>query len=124
MTWVESNFYPIDTTYYVIPASGIRLRFLYHALMRHDFASLGADSAVPGLNRNLAYISKQLVPRANLCTVFENITEKLILPSHNINKQSRVGTEIRDTLLPKLISGEIRILEAQHLVQATMERTP
>ncbi|WP_436395104.1 restriction endonuclease subunit S [Acidithiobacillus ferriphilus] len=117
VTWVESNFYPIDTTFYVIPASGIRLRFVYHALMRHDLASLGADSAVPGLNRNLAYISKQLVPHANLCTVFENLTEKLLLPSHNINKQSMVSTEIRDTLLPKLISGEIRVPEAEDLVQ-------
>jgi len=117
VTLVESNFYPIDTTFYVIPASGIRLRFVYHALMRHDLASLGADSAVPGLNRNLAYISKQLVPHANLCTVFENLTEKLLLPSHNINKQSMVSTEIRDTLLPKLISGEIRVPEAEDLVQ-------
>jgi type I restriction enzyme S subunit len=111
VTWVESDFYPIDTTFYVIPKSGIRLRFLYQALMRHDLTSLGADSAVPGLNRNLAYISKQLVPHTDLCTVFENLTEKLFLTRHNLMRQSSNSTDVRDSLLPKLISGEIRIPE-------------
>ncbi|MHB8199572.1 MAG: restriction endonuclease subunit S [Acidithiobacillus sp.] len=115
VTWVESDFYPIDTTFYVIPKSWIKLRFLYHALMCHDLTSLGADSAVPGLNRNLAYISQQLMPHANLCIVFENLTEKLFLSSHNLKKQSMDSTEIRDHLLPKLISGEIRVPEAEHL---------
>ena len=117
VTWVESSFYPIDTTFYVIPTNRVGLRFLYHALMCHDLTSLGADSAVPGLNRNLAYISKQLVPHNSLDSVFENLTEKLFLSSHNLNKQSMDGTEIRDALLPNLISGEIRVPEAEHLIE-------
>lgn len=117
VTWVESGFYPIDTTFYVISINRVGLRFLYHALMCHDLTSLGADSAVPGLNRNLAYISKQLVPHDSLDFVFENLTKKLFLSSHNLNKQSMDGTEIRDTLLPKLISGEIRVPDAEHLVK-------
>ncbi|MDD5279040.1 restriction endonuclease subunit S [Acidithiobacillus sp.] len=117
VTWVESGFYPIDTTFYVIPINRVGLRFLYHALMRHDLTSLGADSAVPGLNRNLAYISKQLVPHDSLDSVFENLTEKLFLSIHNLNKQTMDGTEIRDTLLPKLISGEIRVPEVEHIIK-------
>ena len=118
--WVEGEFYPIDTTFYVIPKNGVGLRFLYHALMRHDLTALGADSAVPGLNRNLAYISKQLVPHANLCTAFENLTEILFLTSNNLKKQSMDSIEIRDALLPKLISGDIRVQESTLQIEDTL----
>ena len=110
VTWSPTDFFPIDTTFYVVPKGECRsLHFLFHALQTHDLASLGADSAVPGLNRNLAYMDKQVVPSVRLlekydqhvCAVFERI--------HKSNEESRTLAALRDTLLPKLISGELRV---------------
>ncbi|WP_436395804.1 hypothetical protein ACSDBR_02330 [Acidithiobacillus ferriphilus] len=123
MTWVENDFYPIDTTFYVIPKERVGPRFLYHALIRHDFSSLGADSAVPGLNRNLAYLNKQLVAQTNLCTAFEHFTAELFLSSHNVKKQAFNCAEIRDTLLPKLISGEIRVPDLDSIAGGLIRET-
>ena len=56
VTWAHSNFFPIDTTFYVVPKNDKNiLYFLYFALKSQNLSSLAADSAVPGLNRNLAY---------------------------------------------------------------------
>jgi len=65
VTWAQTDFFVIDTAFYVVlKPKCASLRFVFHALRLHDLASLGADSAVPGLNRNLAYVSPQLLPSA------------------------------------------------------------
>ena len=108
-TWVPTDFFPIDTTFYVVPKAKCRsLEFLFHALRTHDLASLGADSAVPGLNRNLAYMSSQVLPTAPLLVEFERIASALSRRLSLANDQSRSVAALRDALLPRLISGEVR----------------
>src|SRR2546422_3764895 len=75
VTWVQTKFYPIDTTFYVLPRARYSLHFLFHALSRQDLRSLSADSAVPGLNRNLAYMSAQILPPASLLEVFARFAD-------------------------------------------------
>ncbi|MFQ4146179.1 restriction endonuclease subunit S [Chlorogloeopsis sp. ULAP02] len=117
VTWVSKDFYPIDTTFYVIPKSEIRsLHYLFHALSNIDLASLGADSAVPGLNRNLAYMTKILVSDYALQKAFHELIS-ILSKQVDVNiEQSRTLSVIRDTLLPKLMSGEIRVREAEKIV--------
>ena len=118
VTWVPTDFFPIDTTFYVVPSERCQsLHFLFRALQTHDLASLGADSAVPGLNRNLAYMNKQTIPPTLLIKKFD---ENVIAPAHLVHQgteQSRTLAALRDTLLPKLLSGEIRVGEAAKIVE-------
>jgi type I restriction enzyme S subunit len=119
-TWVPTDFFPIDTTFYVVPKSNCRsLKFLFHALGTHDLASLGADSAVPGLNRNLAYMSSQILPTALLLVEFERIASALSRRLSLANDESRAVATLRDALLPKLISGELRVKGAERFIEAT-----
>ncbi len=118
VTWVPTDFFPIDTTYYVVPKSKCRsLAFLFHALRTHDLASLGADSAVPGLNRNLAYMSPQILPSREVLEKFDAITRGLNERVHACNQESRTLAALRDTLLPKLISGELRVKDAEQFLK-------
>ncbi len=65
VTWAPTDFFPIDTSFYiVIKDVKLSMYYLLHALLGIDLASLGADSAVPGLNRNIAYNTEILVPSA------------------------------------------------------------
>ena len=67
VTWATTDFFPIDTTFYVVPKdSNQNLYFLFYALKGQDLPSIAADSAVPGLNRNLAYMNKQVMPQGRL----------------------------------------------------------
>lgn len=110
VTWSQGDFYAIDTTFYVIPTESCRsLYFLFHALSNHDLANLSADSAVPGLNRNHAYMSKQVVPHKLLLDAFDlQIAPIFEAIQANIH-QSRTLATLRDTLLPRLLSGELSV---------------
>jgi type I restriction enzyme S subunit len=113
--WVATDFFPIDTTFYVVPKGETRyLHFLFYVLKKHDLASLGADSAVPGLNRNLAYMSQQVVPRGAVIEVFDSIVRPLFQRIDESEKENRSLAALRDTLLPKLISGEKKVNCTEH----------
>lgn len=56
VTWVENDFYPIDTTYYVkLKSNELRLKFLYIQLRGLDLSSLRNGAGVPGINREDIY---------------------------------------------------------------------
>jgi type I restriction enzyme S subunit len=110
VTWAHGDFYPIDTTFYVEPIGACRsLYFFYYALSLHNLANLSADSAVPGLNRNHAYMSKQVIPSQPVLTAFDSQIEPIFAAVHANEKQSRTLATLRDTLLPKLLSGELSV---------------
>jgi type I restriction enzyme, S subunit len=118
ITWAATDFFPIDTTFYIIPKSGIKsYHFLFYALGSHDLKSLGADSAVPGLNRNLAYLDKQVVPSENAVKVFDEQAKCLYQRIHASNQESATLAELRDVLLPKLISGKLRLKDTERFAQ-------
>ena len=66
---------------------------------------------MPGLNRNLAYMNDQLVPKRSLMEIYDSYVEKLFIRMHLLEKESHDLTLLRDTLLPRLLSGEIKIEE-------------
>jgi type I restriction enzyme, S subunit len=110
VTWAPTDFFAIDTTFYVMPKASCQgLHFLYYVLRDHDLASLGADSAVPGLNRNMAYMSQQVLPAPKVLTAFDIRVQSLFTRRYKLDEESRTLAAIRDTLLPKLISGELRV---------------
>lgn len=117
VTWSSTDFFAIDTTFYVVHKSDVdSLHFLFFALQTHDLPSLGADSAVPGLNRNIAYMSKQVVPPNQLIEQFEKHGCRLFARSYQCEEESRTLAAVRDTLLPKLLSGEVRVRDAERIV--------
>jgi type I restriction enzyme S subunit len=92
------------------------LYFLFHALRAQDLASLGADSAVPGLNRNLAYMNQQVVPLPSVLEAFDSVVEPLYQQMQVNDEQSHTLAALRDTLLPKLISGQLRVSHAERFI--------
>ncbi len=83
--------------------------YLFYVLRSQDLPSLGADSAVPGLNRNMVYMNKMIVPSSKTLEIFDAFLRKIYNKVQDNNEQSDILAEIRDALLPKLMSGEIRV---------------
>lgn len=103
--WIDDDFYPIDTTFYV--ASDLSLYFCYFVLKRQKFIT--GDSAVPGLNRNTALSHEIVVPPKELIDEFGEQVKPLFQKMHNIKFENQKLAALRDLLLPKLMSGEIRV---------------
>lgn len=55
VSWSESPFWPIDTTYYVQPIGDTNLRWCYWLLSWLPLRTLDSSTGVPGLNRNDVY---------------------------------------------------------------------
>ena len=110
VTWAHSDFVPIDTTFYVIPRDDNGgLPFLFFALTNQDLPSVSADSAVPGLNRNLAYMNKQLIPGNHVVDAFNDYASAIFSRRRHLEVESRSLTTQRDALLPGLVSGEVEV---------------
>ncbi len=108
--WSKEDFFPIDTTFYVVPRVGKSImHFLYFALKHVDLPRLSADSAVPGLNRNIAYMQQLVIPTEQLLRDFENRISIIFDLLQTNCWQNQSLSELRDSLLPKLVSGEIRV---------------
>ena len=61
-------------------AERLDLHFLFHALAGQDLPAIVADSAVPGLNRNLAYeMNIQLVPDEKVADNFRNFARTIFV---------------------------------------------
>jgi len=108
--WVENNFYPIDTAFYVRDKIGVeKLFFHYLLLSKQDFEKVGSDSAVPGLNRNSAYCLEMIIPETVIINKFNEIIEPVFSKKKLNNSQIQALSRLRDTLLPKLMGGEMRV---------------
>ncbi len=53
--WYEGAFWPIDTTYFVVPRLPLDMRWAYYLLGTLRLELLASTTGVPGLNRNDAY---------------------------------------------------------------------
>ena len=110
VAWTQSDFFPIDTTFYVVPSNENQsLHFLFYALTNQDLPSIAADSAVPGLNRNMAYMNKQLVPDKVIMDEFSSYANTIFTQRHHLEEASRTLAALRDIMLPRLVSGEVRV---------------
>ena len=125
VTWASTAFFPIDTTFYVVSKLGeAGLHFLYQALRGQGLSSLSADSAVPGLNRNLVYMSRQVVPPTYLLEIYASVATDLFKRRNAADQQSQTLAAIRETLLPRLVSGSLRVGGANTAPQSRVPAIP
>lgn len=86
---------------------------LFFGLKRYGLDHLRTGSAQPQITINDLNRVEILVPPKNIQSQFLQIFSSLLdeMESHTIENQ--ILTSLRDTLLPKLISGEVRVKEAE-----------
>ncbi|SFM70311.1 restriction endonuclease subunit S [Marinobacter zhejiangensis] len=114
--WVEEDCFPIDTVFHVANKSHLPLHWVFQALKLVDIKSMGADSAVPGVNRNVVYATKLVVPPEEALGHYSNQVEAIFARCKALRDESSALGSLRDTLLPKLLSGELRVPEAERQV--------
>lgn len=103
--WASTDFYPIDTTYYVI--SKYPLSYIYYLLRSMNF--INNDAAVPGLNREQAYSNDFFLPEKRLVFHFSDTLLPLVSHKDLLQKSIQNLTASRDRLLSRLMSGAIDV---------------
>jgi type I restriction enzyme, S subunit len=92
----------------IIPYS---FNYLFFGNYRKDFSNMAVGSAQQNISQDLIKNIKVAVPPNILLTKFHQIVDfQLKLIEHNCREKYQLSI-LRDTLLPKLISGELKINE-------------
>ncbi|MBU6467639.1 MAG: restriction endonuclease subunit S [Betaproteobacteria bacterium] len=107
--FVLEDFWPLNTSLYVREFRRGTPLYSYFFLKTLDLNSFNAGSAVPTLNRNHVHEERVLIPPADLIARFETTAFPLFQKIRQNEKQIKGLERLRDTLLPKLMSGEVRV---------------
>jgi type I restriction enzyme S subunit len=103
-----------------IPGSPLTTHFIYHLLMtplvREQVVACTNGTTVNMLNVDGLRTPRFILPSAALIQSFESIVAPMFTKVEENYKESLSLAALRDALLPKLISGEIRIKDAEKLV--------
>jgi type I restriction enzyme, S subunit len=113
-------FYVIDTAFYLKPKTAFDLKWAYYELLRLDINNMDSGSAIPSTSREDFYQIPVCLPTQNVLDSFGSLLEPTYVKSEMNSTESSTLAEIRDTLLPKLVSGEIRVKDAEKAVKAVV----
>ena len=113
VSFVHQDFWPLNTTLWVKQYKRSSPYHAYFLLKTLGLERFNAGSAVATLNRNhISNIVQHLAPD-NVVSNYTRIAASLFRRISRNIAESRSLNKLRDTLLPKLISGELHVAEAE-----------
>lgn len=103
-------FWPIDTTYFVVNKGGHDWRFLYHLLRHSELTGLNSHSAVPGLNREDAYVIAVKLPlrdaQCNIARVLDCVENSIGLETAAMGNAQELKRAAMRELFTRGLRGE------------------
>jgi len=105
--FVHSDYWPLNTSLWVRTFKKASPTYVFHLLQDLDLGSFNAGSAVPTLNRNHVHDLQILIPPRSIIESFDRVAIPLMKTKKKYEDQSCTLASLRDTLLPKLLNGEL-----------------
>ena len=107
--YVDESFWTVDTMFYTIPKLNNVAIFAYLYLLGKDLASLNAGSAVPSMTTEILNNMKIIIPPHDILCYYNSVVSSYFSKIKYNSDESRRLASLRDTLLPRLMSGEIKV---------------
>ena len=107
--YVNEPFWSVDTMFYTEMKQPNVAKFVFHFVKSKDLASLNAGSAVPSMTTDILNSMELRIPSADRLAEFEGLVAPLYRAIEDNTRQSARLAALRDTLLPKLMNGEIDV---------------
>jgi type I restriction enzyme S subunit len=107
--YVNEAFWTVDTMFFTVMKRPNLAKFIYHFVKSHDLASMNVGSAVPSMTTAVLNYMPLEIPPPQVFERYENAVNPLYVKHAFNTKQIQKLTSLRDTLLPKLMSGEVRV---------------
>lgn len=107
--YVNKPFWSVDTMFFTEMKLPNVAKFVFHFVKSKDLASLNAGSAVPSMTTDILNAMELPIPDADTFYRFENIVAPLYQAMQQNTQESSKLAELRDSLLPRLMSGELDV---------------
>lgn len=105
--YVNEAFWTVDTMFFTVPRIPGAAKFLYQYVKRLDLASMNSGSAVPSMTTSILNALSLPVPPRDSLLSFNAKLQSMYDAVRANNLENRRLESLRDSLLPKLMSGEI-----------------
>lgn len=107
--YINEPFWTVDTMFYSEMRHPHIAKFIYFLVSGKNLASMNSGSAVPSMTTDI--LNNLLTPIApdSIFYEYDRLVSPLFNAIHKNTKQSNTLADLRDTLLPKLMSGEIEV---------------
>ena len=117
---ITEECWPSDNTLLLFPLSNSYLEYLYFMLHRIDFDSLNRGSTQPLVTQTDLKNQRVVIPNENILRFYWQQVHPMFERIDKNDKETATLASLRDTLLPKLISGELRVPDAEKLVEGAV----
>ena len=99
--------------HFVNPKLSLTSSYLFNYLNKFDYENLGSTSSIAtAINSKLIKAMPILIPSEKILNEFKSLSSSLFNKIKRTQKQTETLTKLRDTLLPQLISGKLKVPEA------------
>jgi type I restriction enzyme S subunit len=111
----HTPFFVIDTAFYVNPRQPLEWQWTFYEMVRLDINGMDSGSAIPSTSREAFYALPVLVPPLPVQLRYVETLDSCWKRQEASDKEAATLAAIRDALLPKLLSGEVRTADAERL---------
>ena len=107
--YVNEPFWSVDTMFFTEMKLPNVAKFVFHFVKSKDLASLNAGSAVPSMTTDILNAMELAIPDVDAFTKFETIVAPMYRTIQQNTQESSKLAELRDSLLPRLMTGELDV---------------
>ena len=108
--YIDEPFWTVDTLFWSkVNSKRVSGKFLFSFLKTMDLSNLNVGSAVPSLTTKVLNEIKILLPSLDEQREFNEYADNAWVKIKSNLQQIKTLENMRDTLLPKLMSGEVRV---------------
>ena len=107
--YVNEPFWSVDTMFFTEMKLPDVAKFVFHFVKSKDLASLNAGSAVPSMTTDILNAMELCIPDSETLKRFESIVGPMYRAMQHNTEESKKLAAVRDTLLPRLMSGELDV---------------
>lgn len=109
--YVCEKFWTVDTMFFSAPKMDYVMKYVYNYIKRFDFSKMNEGTSVP--SNTAARLNKMqiLIPTHEVLEMYDETLCPIYNKRKMNDKESRTLSLLRDTLLPRLMSGEIEVPE-------------
>lgn len=107
--YVNEAFWTVDTMFYTQMTHPNVAKFAYFIMRAIDLAGMNVGSAVPSMTTTVLNSLEIVLPSDDTLANFEENVTPMFLKMQANNEESARLAELRDTLLPRLMSGELSV---------------
>ena len=109
--YVDTPFWSVDTMFFTMMKMQNVAKFVYHFVKKIDLASMNAGSAVPSMTTDILNAMELTIPSTEALAGFEAGVQPMYKKMKENETENKKLAEIRDSILPKLMSGELDVSE-------------